>query len=160
VITSEKYYSSVNVYTLDSVDKFEAIEELIGKAPVFSTVPNQRELVEAVIERENLQTTACGHGIAFAHGKTDQVKQVTPVLGVSRDGIKFNSPDGRPVHFLFIIASPRADQLEYLTVLSSIARICHGGFGEEALGLLTEEKLEKKVTALLKKHAKVKRTQS
>ena len=50
------------VHILESEGKFEAIKELIHKAFPLVRTKRKRELEKAVIEREKLQTTACGHG--------------------------------------------------------------------------------------------------
>jgi len=43
-------------------------------------------------------------------------------LGISRDGLEYESADGMPVHLLFVIASSPSIQMEYLGALSSILR--------------------------------------
>ena len=139
------------IQAIDSKDKIAAIRELIHKAPVFRGVDNLKELENAVIRRENLRSTACGHGIAFAHGKTKQVKEVLTVLGISREGIEFSTPDGKPVNLLFVIASPPDFQFEYLSVLSCLARIFYDqGLIKEVLKSLSFSEIEKKISALLK----------
>ena len=46
-------------------------------------------------------------------------------LGVSRDGLDYEAPDGAPVHLVFLIlASPNATPA-YLSVLGRTARIFH-----------------------------------
>jgi PTS system nitrogen regulatory IIA component len=139
------------IQALDSKDKFAAIRELIQKAPVFTEISNLKALEDAVIMRENLLSTACGHGIAFAHGKTEQVREVLTVLGISREGIDFSTPDGKPVNLLFLIASPPNSQTEYLSVLSCLARIFHDqGLINEVLKALSFREIEKKISGMLK----------
>ena len=123
-----RFLSSVeelSVLDIRSESKFDAIRELIQKASSILRMEDLKSLETAVIRREKLQSTACGHNVAFAHGKTDQVDDIVIVLGVSPAGIPFGSPDGKPVHMLFLIVSHPKKQLEYLMVLSSLARIFH-----------------------------------
>jgi mannitol/fructose-specific phosphotransferase system IIA component (Ntr-type) len=106
-----------------SEDRFDAIKELVRKTPALKVVKDITRFEECVIQRERLQTTACGHGIAFAHGKMEDMEEVVICLGVSEMGIRFDSPDGKLVHLLFLIASRPQEQVAYLVALSALARL-------------------------------------
>jgi nitrogen PTS system EIIA component len=107
---------------LHSTDKFEALGELIRRARVFRAIGTRAAFEEAVIARERQQTTGFGHGVAVAHGRVPGVPRVLIALGISRAGIEFDSPDGAPVHLLFLIASPPDLSLDYLQALSTLVR--------------------------------------
>jgi PTS system nitrogen regulatory IIA component len=108
---------------LKSRDKFAAIRELIHKSQVLSRLENPHRVEKAAIKREKLYTTGLGEGIAIAHGKTEEVKELNVVLGISPNGINFDALDGKPVHLLFLIANPPHRENEYLLVLSALARL-------------------------------------
>ncbi|MBN2509382.1 MAG: PTS sugar transporter subunit IIA [Spirochaetales bacterium] len=108
------------ICNLEHTDKYEAIHELIEKAPIFRKIDN-RELIEsAVIQREHIESTGLGQGIAIAHGKCPQVRQVLVALGISRTGVEYEALDGHPVNFLFLVANPPKAWDEYLKTLSSL----------------------------------------
>jgi mannitol/fructose-specific phosphotransferase system IIA component (Ntr-type) len=107
---------------LRSTDKFDALRELIQNTPVFNEITDKGVFENAVIARERLCTTGFGHGVAVAHGRAPGVKRVLIALGVSRQGLAFDAPDGEPVRLLFVIASPVHVSLEYLQVLSTLVR--------------------------------------
>ncbi len=107
---------------LASPDKYEAIRELIRRAPVFQEITDRAAFEESVIARERLQSTGLGHGVAVAHGRTAGAGRVVIALGLSRQGIPFDSPDGEPVQLLFVIASPVSLSLDYLQALSTLVR--------------------------------------
>jgi nitrogen PTS system EIIA component len=107
---------------LHSADKYQAIRELIRRAPVFQALPDREALVEAVVARERLQSTGLGHGVAVAHGRARGVQSVLIGLGVHQEGMAYDSPDDEPVRLLFVIASPIAVCLEYLQALSCLVR--------------------------------------
>jgi nitrogen PTS system EIIA component len=117
-----------SVTNIESVEKNTAIRELLCKSKVFSRLPNRDAIEDAVLAREKLMSTAIGRGMAVAHGKTNAVNRTLVALGVSRAGIRFDSPHGKPVNFLFIVANPPSLCDEYLKILSTIARI-----GEDSL---------------------------
>jgi PTS system nitrogen regulatory IIA component len=107
---------------LRSTDKFEALREVIRRARIFRAIDERAKLEEAVIARERQQTTGFGHGVAVAHGRVRGVPRVLIALGVSQAGIAYDSPDGAPVHLLFVIASPPNLSLDYLQALSTLVR--------------------------------------
>lgn len=121
------------VQEISSTDKFSAIGELIRKAPALAEVANRDEFERCVITREKVRSTGLGHGVAVTHGKTCLVDHVIVTLGISRSGIPFESPDGRPVNLLFLIASPPHRQAEYLVALSTIARLFRGALRQRVL---------------------------
>ena len=111
------------VCDLGSTGKYDAIHELLSSAPVFQDVEELDYLERAVVTREQVQSTALGNGVAVAHGKSPAVGEIVMALGISRSGIEFESPDGDPVHFLFVVANPPGMQLEYLLALSVLVRV-------------------------------------
>ncbi len=111
------------VKNLLNTEKFLAIHELIQRAPVFSAIKNLNEFEEAVFEREKIQSTGVGRGVAIAHARITETDRILIALGVSREGIEYQAMDGKPVHFLFLIANHPERREEYLKVLSSIMRL-------------------------------------
>jgi PTS system nitrogen regulatory IIA component len=118
---------------LSSTDKESAIRELVLRAPVFRELCDIERFADAVIERERLQSTALGHGVAVAHGRVSQAGRVIIGLGLSRSGIPFGAPDEAPVHLLFVIASPPEMNLDYLRALSCLVRALREREVREAL---------------------------
>jgi PTS system nitrogen regulatory IIA component len=145
------------IWNLTSTNKFEAIRELIARAPVFAEhcALDIGDFTERVIERERLQSTGFGHGVAVAHGRTPDVDEPTIALGISHSGIDFEAYDGEPVHLLFIVANHPDQQMDYLHILSTlVAMVRNELFREELLncGRLNEvqQKLCTVFTDLLK----------
>lgn len=121
------------VSDLRSTDKFDALRELIRRAPVFHRLTSPAELEEAVLARERQQSTGFGHGIAVAHGRVPGVPRVLIALGISKAGIPYDSPDGEPVRLLAVIASPPHLSLEYLQALSTLVRCLRDREDRDAL---------------------------
>ncbi len=129
------------VFDLESTEKFQALRELVRRAPVFQEIPDLDAFEEAVICREKLQSTGFGHGVAVAHGRIKRLPRVLIGLGLSRAGIPFNSPDGKPVHLLFIVASPQHTSIDYLQALSTLVRVLRDCSLRDSL-LAAEEEAE------------------
>lgn len=107
---------------LDSTDKYAAIHELIYTAPVFRKLKDKVKFEEAVVQRERIMSTAFGHGVAVAHGRSACLDEFVIALGISRKGVDFDSPDGLPVNLLFVVANPPHMQDEYLYALSELVK--------------------------------------
>ncbi|GAB4222223.1 MAG: PTS sugar transporter subunit IIA [Spirochaetales bacterium] len=134
------------VIELKSEHKYDAIRELIREAKVFQELPDRDAFERAVIEREQLQSTGLGHGVAFAHGRIDGIESIKVALGISRKGIEFDSVDGKPVHLLFVFATDPGMHIDYLSCLASMARMVKKeGFQEEILACYEETEVTNKL---------------
>jgi len=111
------------VYNLKSNNKYDAIKELVSKVCEKNELKEICNLETAVIEREKKLGTGLGEGVAIAHGKTEYAKKPIVLLGISRKGIDYDAPDGKPVNFLFIITNHPDYQTEYISLLAAIARL-------------------------------------
>jgi len=110
---------------LASRAKLAVIEEMIDLASNSADIGECGAIVSRVLEREGLSSTAVDHGIAIPHAHCEQVDDVVAALGICREGLDYEAPDGQPVHLVFLIlASPKATPA-YLSVLGRTARIFH-----------------------------------
>ncbi len=108
---------------LKSLEKFAAIHELLEKVSVFHAVDDLHEFEKEVVRREKVQSTGIGRGVAIAHGVCRDAHTSILGLGISDEGIDFESIDGKPVHLLFLIANPPNCEEEYLIVLSALVKL-------------------------------------
>ncbi len=122
-----------SVCCIHSVTKREAIEELIQKASVLHILDNTQRFTREVLDREKKQTTGFGHGVAVAHARYAGLDSVIIALGVSRKGIEYQAMDNKPVHLLFLIASPMSLQDDYLRALSVLVKLVRQADFREAL---------------------------
>ena len=109
---------------LTAVSKPAAIEELVD-ALVSSGAIRQSEhesVVKAIMKREELGSTGMGRGVAVPHTKHASVDRLVGTVGVSGEGIDFNSLDGEKVHLFFLLISPPDRPGDHLRALENIAR--------------------------------------
>jgi len=66
------------------------------------------KLVQTVLDREAKMPTGIGEGVAIPHGMIEEGPDIWGVIGLSRKGIHFDSLDGKPVHLLVLIVTPKA----------------------------------------------------
>ncbi|MHC4342334.1 MAG: PTS sugar transporter subunit IIA [Planctomycetota bacterium] len=119
-ISLESVIPPDRVVILTAANKDAAIEELAAVIATSSEVKEADELLGAIREREKIMSTGIGLGIAIPHAKIPSVTDFVVALGKSSQGIEFNSLDGKPVHFVVMIAGPDDQQERYLQLLARI----------------------------------------
>jgi mannitol/fructose-specific phosphotransferase system IIA component (Ntr-type) len=83
---------------------------------------NIKEIIRAVIKRENEASTGMGKGVAVPHIKHKAIKKVVAAVGQSSKGIDFNSLDKQPVYSVFLLISPVDDPDKHLEVMEKVFR--------------------------------------
>ena len=119
-------FVSVDAITvrLKASGKREAIAELVDLLVASKAVePSMREqVVEAIWQREQLGSTGIGRGIAVPHTRLEGIARVAGAVGVTADGLDFNSLDGEKVHILFMLVSPTQRSDDHRLALGRIAQ--------------------------------------
>lgn len=104
--------------------KGDVIEELADVVVAHSAEPIDRpRLVHALEDRERLNSTALGDGVAIPHGKLPGLKRVVAAFGRSRQGVDFDSLDGKPTHLFFLLVAPEDSAGAHLKALARISRL-------------------------------------
>ena len=109
---------------LQSDDKDSVITELVEALVEAGeiTADDKAEIIEAVMKREELGSTGIGRGVAVPHTKHAVVDKLVGTVGVSADGIDFNSLDGENVQLFFLLVSPPDRPGDHLRALENITR--------------------------------------
>ncbi|MFA5100131.1 MAG: PTS sugar transporter subunit IIA, partial [Candidatus Omnitrophota bacterium] len=118
-----EYFTSRGIIAdLKNTDKNTVIRELCGLAANQDEMPDADSLYESVIQRENEMGTAMEEGIAVPHARMKFLARPVVVFGRSAAGIEWDSPDGKPAHFIFLILTPYGDDQTQIQILQLIAR--------------------------------------
>ncbi len=128
---------------LKSTSKKDVIEELVGLLIDAGALEKKykNKVLEVLIAREALGSTAIGQGIAIPHAKSDCVKKMVGCLGVSKSGINFDSLDGEPAHIFFLLIAPADSAGPHLKALARISRLLKDKFIRESLKSVKDEKI-------------------
>jgi Kef-type K+ transport system membrane component KefB/mannitol/fructose-specific phosphotransferase system IIA component (Ntr-type) len=105
-----------------AADRDNAIRELCTLAYEQGNMPDIEALYSYVLQRENTLGTAVEEGVAFPHARISLLVKPTIIFGRSISGIEWNSPDGKPTHFIFLILTPREDDDIQIQILRIIAK--------------------------------------
>lgn len=103
--------------------KLEVLDELAGHLASHQAGITKDDLVKVLIEREKLASTAIGEGIAIPHGKLDKLASLVAAVGRAREGVDFDSMDGRPTHIFFVLVAPENSTGVHLKALARISRL-------------------------------------
>jgi nitrogen PTS system EIIA component len=109
---------------LQADDKEGVIREM-AQALLEAGAVNEGDLesiVKAIMKREELGSTGIGRGVAVPHTKHPSVEQLVGTVGVSREGVDFNSLDGEKVQLIFLLVSPPDRPGDHLRALENISR--------------------------------------
>jgi PTS system fructose-specific IIA component/PTS system nitrogen regulatory IIA component len=79
-------------------------------------------IVKAVMKREELGSTGIGRGVAVPHTKHPSVDRLVGTVGVSPEGVDFDSLDGEKVQLFFLLISPPDRPGDHLRALENISR--------------------------------------
>ena len=108
---------------MESTEKEDSLKELVDVLAEVQDLGDKKAIVKALIERENLGSTGIGQGIAIPHGKTDKVKELVAVLGISKKGVNFEALDGELVYIFFLLVAPKETAGPHLKALAQISRL-------------------------------------
>lgn len=113
---------------LEATEKEGALKELVDVLAQLEDIGDKKSILRALVERENLGSTGIGQGIAIPHGKTDRVRELVAVLGISRKGVSFDSLDGELVYIFFLLVAPKETAGPHLKALAQISRLLRDSY--------------------------------
>ena len=83
----------------------------------------KKSVLDVLLDREKISTTAIGEGVAIPHGKLPGVERVLGVFARSPEGVDFASLDGAPTHLFFVLIAPENAAADHLKALARISRL-------------------------------------
>jgi nitrogen PTS system EIIA component len=108
---------------LMSRDKTSAIEEMADWLASCYPQLDSKKVLDVLLDRERISTTAIGEGVAIPHGKLAGVDRVLGVFARSPEGVDFASMDGEPTHLFFALIAPENAAADHLKALARISRL-------------------------------------
>jgi len=108
---------------MQSKKKDEALSEMVNYLKKQKLINHEKEIIEKLLQRESLGSTALGDGIAIPHCKTKGIKNPVLLVGIARNGVEFEAPDGQPVKVFFLLITSPEDPSLNLQILALIAQL-------------------------------------
>ncbi|MBD3225498.1 MAG: PTS sugar transporter subunit IIA [Caldithrix sp.] len=102
--------------------KFDVIEELLSLLDENKQLLNKEVTLKDLLAREGYLSTGLEKGLAVPHAKSDGVDQLLIAMGIKKDGLDFESLDGKPAQVIFLVLSPRDTSGPHIQSLATISR--------------------------------------
>ncbi len=116
--------SEERILFLDTNSKEETLNKLIDVSYKLPGILNREELADAVFKREELMSTGIGLGIGVPHVRLDNIKDLQISIAINKNEIKdYVSLDEIPIKIVILIIAVRDQHLQYIKILSKIAKL-------------------------------------
>ena len=109
---------------LESTTKEDILVELVQLFCADHKVSDNSKFEHAIIEREQLCSTALYEEVALPHPRYNGdhfVDSPSLIIGISRKGVEFGSLDGKPTHLFIMLCAPSDSQ--HLLMMAKICRL-------------------------------------
>ena len=118
----QDHLSQDRIFFLKKNKKNQAIRELVESTCARVPTLDRKATLQAVEDRESIVSSWVAPGIAIPHARLSDLNDFVVAIGLSREGIVYESVDGLPVHLLILILGDagRADQ--HILLLAEVAR--------------------------------------
>jgi mannitol/fructose-specific phosphotransferase system IIA component (Ntr-type) len=118
----------------------DALRRIVHAVAEKGIIKNEDEVFAKLMERESIQSTAVGNGIAIPHCFTDDIPDLVITVARSRAGLEFDSFDGRPTQVVFLLMGNKQEHSLHLKALARIARLIKStSFIEKIIASTTTE---------------------
>lgn len=110
------------IIDMDADNKLSLLEQ-VGALFENSTRLSRIKVMESLLAREKLGSTAMGHGIAIPHGRIKGLREAAGAFVRLKNPIPFDAPDGRPVNLVFALLVPEQATEMHLLILGELAQL-------------------------------------
>jgi PTS system nitrogen regulatory IIA component len=108
---------------LKATSKQEVISELLNLLVVEGKVQDPSLALSDLLEREKKMTTGIQNGVAIPHAKTKAVESLTACIGIKREGLDFQSLDGKPSQIFILTLSPYDEMSVHVQFMAEISMV-------------------------------------
>jgi PTS system nitrogen regulatory IIA component len=81
------------------------------------------EVERVLTDRERLQSTGVGGGVAIPHGSLDRLERTVGAVLLCPEPVDFEAIDGAPVSIFFAVVGPKRATGEHLKTLARVSRL-------------------------------------
>ncbi|MEE2663324.1 MAG: PTS sugar transporter subunit IIA [Myxococcota bacterium] len=106
---------------LAATDKEQVLAEMARALGAAEPTVDPEQLLAVLREREELQSTGIGDGVAIPHGKLSGLERLLASFARS-PGVDFAAIDGEPTRLFFLLVVPEQSGGQHLKALARISR--------------------------------------
>ena len=118
--------------------KKHVLQEVCERAARLTGLP-EREIFDAILQRERLGSTGVGQGVAIPHGKQRSLEKLVGVFARLIRPVEFDSLDDQPVDLVFLLLAPESAGADHLKALARIARVLRDAAVAQKLRFAADE---------------------
>lgn len=128
ILTRERIVSH-----LESQEKHDVLSEIVHRGFLATgqldglTPEDEQRLVQILLEREKLGSTAIKEGLAIPHGRISGLQGLSASLAIHREGVAFGASDQQPTRIFITLFAPEHSGTEHLKALARISRLFSDG---------------------------------
>jgi PTS system nitrogen regulatory IIA component len=111
-----------SILDLAATAKDDLLAELADALSAAEPALDRDGLLTVLREREALQSTGIGEGVAIPHGKVEGLDRLVATFARSTRGVNFESIDGQPTQLFFLLVVPEQSGGQHLKALARISR--------------------------------------
>lgn len=105
----DKLNKNTIIFPLASNNKSDTVQILLNQLLNQKILTATVKLFSFINDHEKIMNPAIGRGVAFHYSSSVEVKELTAILGISINGIDYESPDQQKVHFILLILDTHDD---------------------------------------------------
>lgn len=121
LVNIDQFLTTENLYFITGADKIEAIKNLFHL--VVKHEKDNNIILEELLKRELLMSTALGRGVAFPHIGTPSVSQLFLGIGILDKAVNWQSFDGQNVDIIVLVLFPLRYRNEYLNIVAQLSAV-------------------------------------
>ncbi len=103
--------------------KSDALKRLSVLLANGQSVVSTEDIERVLTERERLQSTGVGGGVAIPHGSIEGLDRLVGAVLLCPSSIEFEAIDSAPVSILFAVIGPKRATGEHLKTLARVSRL-------------------------------------
>lgn len=103
-------------------NKADALRRLAALLASGTHVP-AAEIERVLVEREKVQSTGVGGGVAIPHGGIAALEVHIGAILLCPEPVEFDAIDAAPVSILFAVIGPKREAGEHLKILARVSRL-------------------------------------
>lgn len=108
---------------LEATSKKSLLDQLAGLFHADRPSLDTREVFQTLLRREQLGSTAIGHGVALPHGRLPGLDRALGAFVRLEQPADFDAMDGEPVQMVLALLVPDEENQQHLQLLARLARM-------------------------------------
>jgi len=143
---SEILLEKAIILDVKDIDKWHLIKKLTDVLVDSKQIADEIKdpVYEGLIEREKSMSTGMENGIAIPHCCVNMINETVVSLGISRDGVDFDSIDSKPSRLIILLVTPKNKTKMHIKTLAEIAKLLNNPRSRQSIleATTTQEAIE------------------